>query len=978
MSQKQTMKNPKTNRLQNGFRRIRHTFQNNKVLNTIMKIITFPFIVLYRLLTFLLSFSKLILNILLLLLITGAIIGGIAYAKIVPMYQEACEQAYDKLSSMDESSFHMLSNTVIYDKDGKKIGEIDSGSYRYVKITKISKYIQYGYISTEDKRFMEHGGVDLQSITRAALSLITNNGKITQGGSTITQQVIKNNMLTQEQSYGRKLTEVLMAPALEQKFNKADIMEFYCNSNYYGNQCYGVETASRFYFGCTAKDISLAQAAMLCGISNSPNNYNPIASMKLAKQKQKQILTNMLEQGYITKKQYNKALKEKIKVVGVDKTATSENYMVSYAIDCAALQLMADNGFQFQYTFDNQKEQTAYKEKYSQEYSKRSAEIRAGGYKIYTSLNRKIQKKLQKSVSHTLSMFTEKDKETKKYALQSAAMCIDNETQYVVAVVGGRNKNDQYNRAFLSARQPGSTIKPLLDYAPAIDNGVVNGSSILKDQKVYWDSSNKKSYSPSNSGGGYRGNVTVREGLSRSLNTIAFQLYKKTGADIALSYLDKLQFSTLSYADNTAPAVSLGGFTNGVTVNNMCRGYATLENNGMLSSRTCLIRIDHETKGTVYTAPDLEDSETEVFSSDTSFIMKDLLQGPIADSYGTAHSANTDQQIYAGKTGTTSSNKDAWFCGFSSYYTTAVWIGYDTPRTMPGMYGGTYPLRIWTSFMNSIHKNKKKRDFEIPDTVELRRVSGGTLTKTKKEINYRDDRRYYSQRPSGYDYYSQLNKGRKDSWRSEYKLTSSKREAEQAVSSFEKYKIKSAKDALGFEKQYQNCLKIIAEIPDEYEQSTYKERAKTKYDSLNSEVIEKWEDAIAEHKESEAKKREAQQKMDAEDAATKASDTLKNNRLKKAKWYINALKKRSYYTSTTKLLIEDGKKAIEKLKGYSEYKSYKQDFEAAAEAAKKLPDKPETPVTPEDPSDSKPIDPDDYEESDTDSAPTAAPVPTAG
>lgn len=942
-------------------------------LDITCRVVSFPFRLLYRFFCFLLTFSKVILNVVLLVMILLGIAGGFVYAKFLPMYQDASEQAYEKLSNLNENSFHMFSNTVIYDKDGKKIGEIDSGSYKYVKINKISEHIQYGYIATEDKKFMEHGGVDLQSILRAGISLVSNKGEITQGGSTITQQVIKNNLLTQEQTFSRKLTEVLLAPALERKFNKADIMEFYCNSNYYGNLCYGVETASQFYFGCSAKDVTLAQAAMLCGISNSPNNYNPIASMKLAKEKQAQVLDNMREQGYITEKQCKKAKEEEITIVGLDTSSSSENYMVSYAIDRAAIQLMKDNGFPFQYTFSNQEEQDSYNEKYAAEYSKRSAEIRGGGYKLYTSLDPKIQKRLQNSVSNTLSTFTEKNKKTKKYALQSAAMCIDNETQYVVAVVGGRSKNDEYNRAFLSKRQPGSTIKPLLDYAPAVDNGVINGSTVFNDHKVYWDDTNPKSYSPSNSGGGYRGRVTVREALARSINTVAFQVYKEVGQETAISYLDKLQFSSLSYADNTAPAVSLGGFTYGTTVNDMCRGYAALENNGKMSSRTCLIRIEHETNGTVYEAPELEDSETEVYSADTAFIMKDMLQGTFQESYGTGHSGYHDGQIYAGKTGTTSSNKDAWFCGFSSYYTTAVWIGYDTPRQMPGMYGSTYPLRIWSSFMDGLHQNKKKANFEIPDTIELRRVSGGNLTEGAREINYDETKRYYSQRPSGYDYYSQQNNNRKASWEKEYKLSAAKKEAEKAVTAFEKYKIKDVKTASAFEDEYNDVMAVISKIPDEYEQASYKERATTKYNSLKDIVKKKWQKAIDEEKEAEADKQAKQQKIDAEDAADAANSTLKSNRLKKAKWYIDTLKKRKYYTSTTKALIKDGRKAIQRLKGYPEYDSYKKSFDSAVERAEKLPKKQDTPDIPADGSDNKDINEDKY--TDPTAVPTSTPVP---
>lgn len=908
----------------------------------------------------------------LLLLIIGGIAGGILYARFLPMYEDACEQAYEKLSNLNENSFHMFSNTIIYDKDGKKIGEIDSGSYKYVKINKISPYIQYGYISTEDKKFMEHGGVDLQSILRAGISLVTNDGEIRQGGSTITQQVIKNNLLTQKQTFSRKLTEVLVAPALERKFTKADIMEFYCNSNYYGNRCYGVETASKFYFGCSAKDISLAQAAMLCGISNSPNNYNPIASMKLAKEKQTQVLNNMLAEGYITQKEYDKAKKEEITIVGLDAKASSENYMVSYAINCATLQLMRDNDFPFQYTFANQKEQETYNKKYSSEYRKRSAEIRAGGYKLYTSLDRKVQQKLQESVSQNLATFTEKNKKTKKYALQSAAMCIDNETQFVVAVVGGRTTGDQYNRAFLSKRQPGSTIKPLLDYAPAIDNGVINGSTIYRDQKVYWDDTNKKSYSPSNSGGGYRGNVSIREALARSINTVAFQVYKDIGSDIALGYLDKMQFNSLSYADNTAPAVSLGGFTYGVSVDDMCRGYATLENNGKMSSRTCLLRIEHETNGTVYEAPELEESETEVFSADTSFIMKDIMQGTFNEGYGTGHSGYNDKQIYAGKTGTTSSNKDAWFCGFSPYYTTAVWIGYDTPRKMPGMYGNTYPLRIWSSFMNSVHKNKETQNFIIPNTIELRRVSGGNLTEATREISYSDDKRYYQQRPRGYDYYSQQNNDRKSNWEKEYQLSATKTNADKIVSSFEKYKIKDVKSASAFEGEFDKVMAIISKIPDEYEQAPYIERATKKYDSLTQVVKDKWQKVIDEEKAAEVERLQKQHQVDAEDAAEKANTTLRANRLKKAKWYIDTLKKRKYYTATTKALIRDGNKAIEKLKGYNDYASYKRSFDSVVERAKTLPKKTEQPTIPADSSDNLPVDPDKY--TDPTTAPTEAPV----
>ena len=290
----------------------------------------------------------------------------------------------------------------IFSADGKLLGTWSRNENRvFVPYDSIAPCVFDALIATEDVRFFEHSGIDARALGRAVIKRGILGNKEAGGGSTITQQVIKNNLLSQAQTYSRNLTEVLLAPALEKKFDKADIMEFYCNSNFYGNRCYGVETACKFYFGCSAKDVTLAQAAMLCGVSNSPNKYNPIASMELAKEKQKQVLDAMLEEGYISKKEYKKALEEEIQVVGIDETTSSENYMVSYAIDCATLQLMEDEGFKFQYTFSDEKEQKKYKEKYAKAYSAKSSEIRAGGYRLYTSLNQKIQKKLQNSVSKT-------------------------------------------------------------------------------------------------------------------------------------------------------------------------------------------------------------------------------------------------------------------------------------------------------------------------------------------------------------------------------------------------------------------------------------------------------------------------------------------------------------------------------------------------------------------------------------------------
>ena len=254
----------------------------------------------------------------------------------------------------------------------------------------------------------------------------------------------------------------------------------------------------------------------------------------------------------------------------------------------------------------------------------------------------------------------------------------------------------------------------------------------------------------------------------------------------------------------------------------------------------------------------------------------------------------------------------------------------------------------------------------------MRRVSGGNLTEATREISYSDDKRYYQQRPRGYDYYSQQNNDRKSNWEKEYQLSATKTNADKIVSSFEKYKIKDVKSASAFEGEFDKVMAVISKIPDEYEQAPYIERATKKYDSLTQVVKDKWQKVIDEEKAAEVERLQKQHQVDAEDAAEKANTTLRANRLKKAKWYIDTLKKRKYYTATTKALIRDGNKAIEKLKGYNDYASYKRSFDSVVERAKTLPKKTEQPTIPADSSDNLPVDPDKY--TDPTTAPTEAPV----
>ncbi|MBR1740822.1 MAG: transglycosylase domain-containing protein, partial [Lachnospiraceae bacterium] len=440
------------------------------------------------------------------------LIAGICiYVKVLPDFTEAREEAFDKMVHMSENDFVMNEDTVIFDNKGKKIGSVNTGRYQYVKIQKISPYIYNGYIAVEDKRFRTHAGVDVLATLRAGVKLLKNNMEIKQGGSTITQQVIKNNLLTQKKSYTRKIAEILLAPAVEKEFSKDKIMEFYCNSNYYGNRCYGVEAASRYYFGKSCEDLEPQEAAMLISLSNSPTKYDPVANPETALEKRNDTLGILYQEGVISEKEYKVAKKSALKVLQIAEDGSNENYITGYAIHCAALALMEKENFSFQYTFENKKDYTAYHKAYSERYSELSNEIRSGGYRLYTSIDMKKQKKLQKTINTGLSYNKERDKSSGKYALQGAAVCVDNMTNYVVAIVGGRGTKDPFNRAYLSMRQSGSSIKPLLDYTPGFESGVYSPSTLVDDHPI--------ENGPKNAGGGYRGKLRIREAVARSINT---------------------------------------------------------------------------------------------------------------------------------------------------------------------------------------------------------------------------------------------------------------------------------------------------------------------------------------------------------------------------------------------------------------------------------------------------------------------------
>ena len=859
-------------------------------------------------------------------MVIGGIVGLCVYVKVLPMFTEAREEVFDKLVHLSEDDFVMKEDTVVYDSKGKQVGSVNAGSYKYVKINDVSPYIYEGYIAVEDKRFKTHGGVDLVATMRAGVSLLKHNMEITQGGSTITQQVIKNNLLTQNKSYTRKIAEILLAPTIESKFTKAQIMEFYCNSNFYGNKCYGVGAASKYYFGKKCADLEPHEAAMLIGLSNSPASYNPVLHPKAALKKRNSVLRIMCKEGVITPKEYKSALKKKLNIKQFsEKGGSKESYVMSYAIHCAAISLMEKENFKFKYVFDSKEDYQKYNKQYSKVYSEKIESIRSGGYKLYTSINMKKQKKLQKAVDNGLSFNKEKDDDTGKYALQGAAVCINNETNYVEAIVGGRGKNDQYNRAYLAARQSGSAIKPLIDYTPGFESGMYSPSTIVNDHKF--------ANGPSNAGGGYHGNVRIREAVARSLNTVAWQVLDNITVKYGLSFLDKLHFHNISYIDNDNMALSLGGFTEGVRVVDMAKGFSTLANNGSYSDRTCIKKIEHVSDGVVYKNNNEKD---QVYSQDAAWMMTDVLKGVLNESYGTGRKLKLDNgQICAGKTGTTNSSKDVWFCGYTKYFTTVVWAGYDTPRAMPGASGASIPGVIWKDYMDDIHKKLKPEDFIMPSTISLAKYDGNGNIIEGTAISGSSKRTY------GMDYFSKTILSEKADEVQVLKDKKYQKEVLKKLKNFEKMYISNIADYYDLENDYKELTDMISSIMDDDVRTDYAVRARNKYDSLKDETVS-WKKVVKAYEKQQKEENERLVEKKKNDSERALKNQIYKNKIELARTRIKRMHGYLYQPSNMQILIDSAKEALDACKGYSEYYNLKAMFDMYKKELEELPVKGES------------------------------------
>lgn len=661
---------------------------------------------------------KIVLLLFLLTILIGGIIFYFKYGKdIFAMQDEA--RALVKASSAE--TFRASETSIVYNNKGNEIAKLkgEKDSY-YVSFDELPQAAKDAVIVTEDKNFYSHNGVDFKGIVRAFWALIKNNGKKTQGASTITQQLARAVFLSTEKTYERKIKEIFIARELDDKYTKQQILEFYLNSIYYMNGYYGLEAASRGYFNKSCNELSLGQITFLCAIPNNPTLYDPIKNYDNTVKRKNRILDQMLEDKVITQVQYDEAYNEEIKLNM--QQVKKRDYIQTFVSYCATRELMKVNGFEFRNEFATKEERKEYEAEYEEEYSIAQQMLKNNGYKIYTSIDLKKQKELQKAVNSNLSGF--KEKETNgTYKMQGSAVCIDNKTGYVVAIVGGRSQETEgysLNRAFQSFRQPGSSIKPLIVYTPTLERGST-ASTTVHDYKFKGG--------PSNSDGSYSGYISLRYAVEKSKNTVAWQLFETLKPEVGLQYLLDMNFSKIVKSDYYLSA-SLGGLTYGTSTLEMASAYATLENDGKYREPTCIVKILDSDENEIVS--DHIETET-IYKKDAARSMTDILTGVITR--GTARGLGLDNgQPSAGKTGTTNDKKDGWFCGYTPYYTTAVWVGYDSPKTVADLHGSTYPGRIWHDFMNVLHENLEVKQFTL-DGIANQYSNYSNYSNEKKETD---------------------------------------------------------------------------------------------------------------------------------------------------------------------------------------------------------------------------------------------------
>ena len=579
----------------------------------------------------------------------------------------------------------------VYDREGRLVGNLYFYNRMWTSFERIPKHVKDAVVAIEDSRFYQHNGVDLKGMARAFLQNIIPGGGM-QGGSTITQQLAKISLLTSERTVARKVQDINYALQIEKVYTKDEILELYLNSIYLAHGNVGIEAAARYYFNKSAGQLNLAESALLAGLIQSPENYSPVKNLKKAKGRRDLVLQKMLEQKYITKAQYNKAVASQLKIMKRPTTASTGAYFLDYI-----------------------KEYLIKKEGFSEE------QLRFGGYKIYTTLDISCQKEAEKVMAAL-------PQAPSKIQPQGALVTIDPKTGAILAMVGGRTyASSQYNRAVRSYRQPGSAIKPFV-YATALERGYT-AATIFEDKPLAITLTDGTEWKPENYDREYRGKMTLREALRDSVNSVAIQLLQEVGIQDVVNQMELMGITSLvkqgkAHDLNLAP-LSLGGLTKGVTPLELAMAYAPFANEGNYAKPFPVVKIADRHGNSL---KEFKPETRPTLSPQTAYIVTMLLKDVV--DRGTGVRAKLPDRPAAGKTGTTSDYTNAWFVGYTPEMLTVVWMGndrQDQPMIYKGMnIGSSTTAQLWGNYMKGVTQGLPVIDFPEPPGIVWASVDPAT------------------------------------------------------------------------------------------------------------------------------------------------------------------------------------------------------------------------------------------------------------
>lgn len=647
------------------------------------------------------------------LLLVAVLFAGLGGGILLGYIQSTKPLPIEMLQSGSETSF-------IYDKDGNVISKLTGAlniDRQYIPLSSVKHtYIDDAFISIEDERFESHIGIDPKRIASAIISMLGNGGTPTHGGSTITQQVIKLISGKDQISAQRKIQEWYRAVILDEQLTKDEIMELYLNFVPFGNSYTGVFSASQGYFGKNPADLTLAESALLAGIPKAPSFYNlrTESGLKNAFRRQRIVLNKMYQLGKITKAELNQARNEEIKIQNSSTLITGtmiNSYFTEYAIS-EALDKLIDAG---------------YEEVIARQY------ISSGGVHIYTSFDPYVQRSLDETFN-TLSLFQKNPNiyEDEPEKPQGAMVVIDNATGNIVGMAGGYGKKTSnliWNRAVRLTRQPGSSIKPLVVYGPALEAGLMTGATIIEDEEVFMNGSVKPW--PTNYDLQYRGKVTFRNALKGSLNVPAVKILEEIGIATGKKYLKDVGIDWTN--DPVTLAAAVGAPQTGVSPLLMAQAYATFANQGVFRPASTITKITDKNGNVLY---EQQDQSRRAYSKENAFILTTMLEENLrgitsafnyaadASLFGRVRNGSGAEIPTGGKTGTTDDNVDKWFAGYTPYYTAAIWYGFDNQikKTSIPEIDLNNAVAIWHDAMDKIHRDLPVKYFERPSNIVTRTI----------------------------------------------------------------------------------------------------------------------------------------------------------------------------------------------------------------------------------------------------------------